>query len=89
MLVPKYKDMDGEVILVVLQQESFIFPKYGRDLKEKKKKRRRGKREFGLKKEGGRVVFKCGIESGIFLNSSQTEHDIFFFKCVVFFLINF
>ena len=38
MLVPKYKDMDGEVILVVLQQESFIFPKYGRDLKEKKKK---------------------------------------------------
>ena len=37
MLVPKYKDMDGEVIVVVLQWKSFLFffPKYGRDLKEK------------------------------------------------------
>ena len=35
MLVPKYKDMDGEVIVVVLSRNLF-FPKYGRDLKERK-----------------------------------------------------
>ena len=35
MLVPKYKDMNGEVIVVVLQQKVFFFPNYGRDLKEK------------------------------------------------------
>ena len=45
MLVPKYKDMDGEVIVVVLSRNLF-FPKYGRDLKEIK-----GKHEIGLKKK--------------------------------------
>ena len=69
--------MDGEVILEVLQQESF-FPKYGRDLKGKRRRRRRrGKCEFEEKKKGGCVVFKCGIESGIFLNSTWIEHGIF------------
>ena len=40
MLVPKYKDMDGEIIVVVLLKESF-YPKYGRDLKKKKEKKKR------------------------------------------------
>ena len=67
MLLSKYKDMDGEVIVVVLQQDyflSFVFPKKGRDLKGKK--RRREKHEFEKKKRGGRVIFERGIESGIF-----------------------
>ena len=79
MLLPKYKNMDGEVIVVVLQQESFfskIWKRFKR--KRKKRRRRRGKREFGLKKKGGRVVFKCEIESGIFLNSTWIEHEIIF-----------
>ena len=58
---PKYKDMDGEVIVVVLQQESFFSKIWKRLLKKKKKKKKRGKREFGLKK---RVV-------GQFLNVGQ------------------
>ena len=68
MLLSKYKDMDGEVIVVVLQQNSFlsfVFPKKGRDLKGKR--RRREKHEFEKKKRGGQVIFKRGIESGIFL----------------------
>ena len=43
MLVPKYKDMDGEVILEVLQQESFfskIWKRFERKKKKKKKKRK-------------------------------------------------
>ena len=35
------------------------------------------------------VVFKRGIESGIFLNSTWIEHEIFFKRVVFLFLINF
>ena len=40
---------------------------------------------LGFKKKGGRVVFKCEIESGIFLNSKPIEHGIFFKRVVFFF----
>ena len=57
MLVPKYKDMDGEIIVVVLWQESFFFSKiWKRFFKKKKRKKER--------EENGRCL-TCD-KSGIF-----------------------
>ena len=46
MLVPKYKDMDGEVIVVVYSRSLFFFfPKIWKRFKKKKKRKKKKKEE--------------------------------------------